>query len=69
MTIITRSDGTGQQWAYTLKPLYTYTGDSAADQMNGEGVTEPDGGKWHVARPAGSSATPPPGDPVCHGYC
>jgi predicted lipoprotein with Yx(FWY)xxD motif len=70
MTIITRSDGTGQQWAYQGHPLYTYTGDNGPDQANGEGV--PDfGGHWHVARPAGSTATPPPGDPgnTCHGYC
>src|ERR1700737_3310025 len=28
MMVITRSDGTGQQWAYEGKPLYTYTGDN-----------------------------------------
>ncbi len=68
MTIVTRSDGTGQQWAYQGHPLYMYTGDTGADQANGEGI--PDfGGHWHVARPAGSTATPPPGDPGCHGYC
>lgn len=72
MTIITRSDGSGQQWAYQGHPLYTFAGDSGADQANGDNV--PDfGGHWHVARPAASSATPPPGGntpPPCIGsYC
>jgi predicted lipoprotein with Yx(FWY)xxD motif len=69
MTIIVRSDGTGQQWAYQGQPLYTYTGDSGADQANGEGI--PDfGGHWHVARPQ-AAPTPPPGQtpPPCHAYC
>jgi predicted lipoprotein with Yx(FWY)xxD motif len=67
LTVITRSDGTGQQWAYQSHPLYMYAGDSGPDQTNGDGI--PDfGGHWHVARPA-ASATPPPGDPGCHGYC
>jgi predicted lipoprotein with Yx(FWY)xxD motif len=67
MSVITRSDGTGQQWAYQGHPLYMYAGDNGPDQTNGDGI--PDfGGHWHVARPT-SSATPPPGDPGCHGYC
>jgi predicted lipoprotein with Yx(FWY)xxD motif len=70
MTIITRSDGTGKQWAYQGHPLYTFTGDSGADQANGDNF--PDfGGHWHVARP-NSSATPEPGSssPPCSGaYC
>ncbi len=58
MTLTTRSDGTGQQWAYEGHPLYNYVGDSGPDQANGEGV--PDfGGHWHVARP-NAAATPPP---------
>lgn len=70
MTIITRSDGTGQQWAYQGHPLYTFTGDSGPDQANGDNF--PDfGGHWHVARP--TAATPPPGGstpPPCRGaYC
>ena len=69
MTIITRSDGTGKQWAYQGHPLYTFTGDTGADQANGDNF--PDfGGHWHVARPA--SATPAPGssNPPCSGvYC
>lgn len=70
MTIITRSDGTGKQWAYQGHPLYTFSGDSGADQANGDNF--PDfGGHWHVARP-NSSATPAPGTTPtpCNGaYC
>lgn len=70
MTIITRSDGTGQQWAYQGHPLYTFAGDSGPDQANGDNFPE-FGGHWHVARPA--AATPPPGGttpPPCNGpYC
>lgn len=70
MTIIARSDGTGNQWAYQGHPLYNFSGDSGADQANGDGF--PDfGGHWHVARP--TAATPPPGGstpPPCQGnYC
>jgi predicted lipoprotein with Yx(FWY)xxD motif len=69
MTIITRSDGTGKQWAYQGHPLYMFSGDTGADQAHGEGVMD-FGGTWHVARP--SSATPAPGgtSPPCTGpYC
>ncbi|MEO9169776.1 MAG: hypothetical protein ABI282_09410 [Candidatus Baltobacteraceae bacterium] len=70
VTIVTRSDGTGMQWAYVGHPLYTFTGDSGADQANGDNF--PDfGGHWHVARP--SLTTPTPGGtppPKCTGgYC
>jgi predicted lipoprotein with Yx(FWY)xxD motif len=70
MTVITRSDGTGSQWAYQGHPLYHYAGDSAADQTNGEGI--PDfGGHWHVSRTV--AATAPPGGqtpPPCGNiYC
>ena len=73
MTVITRGDGTGQQWAYQGHPLYNFSGDSGADQMNGDGAQEPPTGTptghWHVARPS-ASATPPPNDTGgCHGYC
>jgi predicted lipoprotein with Yx(FWY)xxD motif len=69
MTIITRSDGTGQQWAYQGHPLYNYAGDNAADQANGDFI--PDfGGHWHVARPL-AAPTPLPGqtEPPCNFYC
>jgi predicted lipoprotein with Yx(FWY)xxD motif len=70
MTIITRSDGTGQQWAYQGHPLYTFTGDTGPDQANGDNF--PDfGGFWHVARPSASTTpTGPTGPPACTGpYC
>ena len=37
----------GNQIIYNDHPLYTYGGDSAAGQTNGEGI----GGKWFVATP------------------
>ncbi len=46
-TIITRDDGTSLQWAFKGLPLYTYSGDSASGDVNGEGL----GGTWFVARP------------------
>jgi predicted lipoprotein with Yx(FWY)xxD motif len=71
MTIITRSDGTGQQWAYQGHPLYNYAGDTGPDQANGDNL--PDfGGHWHVARPAAAPAPTPTGGgtpPPCHTYC
>jgi predicted lipoprotein with Yx(FWY)xxD motif len=70
MSIITRSDGAGQQWAYQGHPLYTFSGDTGPDQANGDNF--PDfGGHWHVARPSASTSTPPPGGgPPCTGtYC
>jgi predicted lipoprotein with Yx(FWY)xxD motif len=72
MTIITRSDGTGLQWAFQAHPLYTFSGDSGPDQANGDNF--PDfGGHWHVARPSSSSsATPAPGStsaPCVGIYC
>ncbi len=71
MTIVTRSDGTGNQWAYQTHPLYTFSGDSGADLANGDNF--PDfGGHWHVARPAVSTTAPPGGGtpPPCSGpYC
>ena len=41
------SDGNGTQVEYNGHPLYTYSGDTAAGQTNGEGI----GGKWFVATP------------------
>jgi predicted lipoprotein with Yx(FWY)xxD motif len=71
LTIIVRSDGTGQQWAYQGHPLYNYAGDSGPDQANGDNI--PDfGGHWHVARPAAAPAPTPTGGgtaPPCHAYC
>lgn len=55
-TIVTRSDGTGKQWAYRGHPLYNFAGDSGPDQANGNGLAF-DGGHWHVARPMSSGGT------------
>ena len=44
-----RTDGS-QQLAYKGRPLYTYTGDSAPGQTNGDGITS-FGNVWHIARP------------------
>jgi predicted lipoprotein with Yx(FWY)xxD motif len=50
--VITRSDGTKQ---LTVKgwPVYTYTGDSASGEANGQGVTL-NGGLWWVVSPSGA---------------
>ncbi|HEV2238601.1 MAG TPA: hypothetical protein VGR57_18225 [Ktedonobacterales bacterium] len=37
----------GKQVTYNGHPLYTYSGDTAAGQANGDGI----GGKWHAATP------------------
>ncbi|HEX5274561.1 MAG TPA: tectonin domain-containing protein [Candidatus Rubrimentiphilum sp.] len=68
-TPITRSDGS-KQWAYQGHPLYTYSHDTGPYQSNGDGLVEPDGTSWTVARPAGT-VTPSPiaTDPPCKAYC
>jgi predicted lipoprotein with Yx(FWY)xxD motif len=43
---ITRDDGSTQV-TYNDKPLYYFSGDSAAGESNGDGV----GGIWHIAAP------------------
>lgn len=45
-TIVTREDG-GKQWAYKQKPLYTWTKDSKAGDVTGDGVNS----VWHIAQP------------------
>jgi predicted lipoprotein with Yx(FWY)xxD motif len=45
-TFIDRADGT-QQWSYAGNALYTFSGDSAQGEINGDGV----GGVWDLARP------------------
>jgi predicted lipoprotein with Yx(FWY)xxD motif len=47
--LITRAGG-AQQVTYNTWPLYTFSGDSAAGQTNGQGVIG-FGGKWLVASP------------------
>ena len=47
--LIGRASG-AQQITYSTWPLYTFSGDSAPDQTNGQGVVG-FGGKWLVATP------------------
>ncbi len=61
--IITRGDGT-MQWTYQQIPLYSYSGDSAAGQGNGQGINS-FGAVWGVARPT-SQATPGPTSSPSH---
>jgi predicted lipoprotein with Yx(FWY)xxD motif len=49
---IKRADGETQA-TYDGHPLYTYTGDSAAGQVNGNGVNA-SGGLWWAVTPSGS---------------
>jgi len=44
--LVERTDGT-MQWAYNSFPLYTFIGDSAEGDINGEGL----GDVWFLARP------------------
>ncbi len=46
-SIITRDDGATLQWAFKGLPLYTFSGDANAGEVNGDGL----GGTWYVARP------------------
>ena len=58
-TVFNRTDG-GQQLAFNGWPLYTYSGDSASGQTNGNGINS-FGGVWTIARPTTSNA---PGVPA-----
>jgi predicted lipoprotein with Yx(FWY)xxD motif len=53
----------GKRWQVTLKgrPLYTYSGDSAAGQANGQGI-KTFGGTW-LSLPVGKAAPPPMTNP------
>lgn len=57
------SDGNGMQVEYNGHPLYTYSGDTAAGQTNGEGI----GGKWFVATSDLSSQGAPQATPTTSG--
>lgn len=46
-TLSVLNGANGSQCTYNGHPLYTYSGDSAAGQTNGDGIE----GKWHVATP------------------
>jgi predicted lipoprotein with Yx(FWY)xxD motif len=56
LTTITRSDGS-KQAAYNGHPLYTYTGDNAPGQNNGNGLNV-SGGIWHEVTASGSAPAP-----------
>lgn len=49
-------DATRTQVTYSGWPLYTFSGDSAAGQANGEGIALA-GGTWHVATPSLAAAS------------
>lgn len=54
---ITRSDGS-RQVSYNGHPLYTFSGDTAPGQVNGEGINN-FGGTWYVLGSAGRPVTGP----------
>lgn len=57
LTVLTSANG--KQVEYNGHPLYTYSGDTAPGQTNGDGK----GGKWHVATPdvpVNTNTTVPP---------
>jgi hypothetical protein len=58
LATITRSDGTVQA-TYDGHPLYTYAGDTAPGQANGNGITS-FGGTWHEVPISGSAPAPAP---------
>lgn len=45
ISVITRADGS-KQFAWNGKPLYYYSGDTKAGDMNGDGI----GGIWHIVK-------------------
>jgi predicted lipoprotein with Yx(FWY)xxD motif len=51
LRVIKRSGG-ARQLSYAGRPLYRFSGDSAAGDANGQGVTA-FGGTWHVVAPSG----------------
>lgn len=57
LATITRSDGSLQA-TYNGHPLYTYTGDSAPGQANGNGLNA-SGGVWHEVTVTGGAAPSP----------
>jgi predicted lipoprotein with Yx(FWY)xxD motif len=57
LATITRADGSTQA-TYNGHPLYTYTGDTAPGQANGNGLNL-SGGVWHEIPAAGSGGAAP----------
>jgi predicted lipoprotein with Yx(FWY)xxD motif len=58
LATITRTDGSTQA-TYNGHPLYTYTGDSAPGQANGNNLNI-SGGVWHEVTASGGAAAPAP---------
>jgi predicted lipoprotein with Yx(FWY)xxD motif len=54
----TAHSGGARQLTVAGHPVYTFSGDSAPGQTNGQGITL-DGGLWTVASPAGAPVTNP----------
>jgi predicted lipoprotein with Yx(FWY)xxD motif len=59
LSTTTRSDGS-HQLTVAGHPVYTFSGDSAAGQTNGQGITL-NGGLWTVVSPAGAPDAHPTG--------
>jgi predicted lipoprotein with Yx(FWY)xxD motif len=59
LTTITRSDGSVQA-TYNGHPLYTYVGDKAPGQAQGNGLNI-NGGVWHEVTVSGAAAAAPSG--------
>jgi predicted lipoprotein with Yx(FWY)xxD motif len=57
LSTVMRPDGTTQLTS-DGRPLYTFSGDSAAGQVNGDGFA---GGIWHVAKASGNGSAPAAG--------
>jgi predicted lipoprotein with Yx(FWY)xxD motif len=60
-----RSDGSPQV-TYNGHPLYLYSGDQAAGDTNGQGLTD-FGGSWDALTPAGDQVSDQPSSPVSSG--
>ena len=54
LTVHTRTDGR-MQWGWNGKPLYTFAGDEAPGDAEGDGL----GGVWHAVRLRPSEPQPP----------
>jgi predicted lipoprotein with Yx(FWY)xxD motif len=55
------------QVTYNHHPLYLFTGDRSAGQINGEGANK-FGGRWYILNPSGNAVKPKTVH-VCHGLC
>lgn len=66
LATITRTDGSAQA-TYNGHPVYTYTGDSAPGQANGNGLNV-SGGVWHEITASGGAAPAPSHSSGSGGY-